>query len=755
MAKGEKGGANQAQLFGKNQIGINPNVPLTERPVIALTVAVLCNIAPDLKLVSDHRRTKCAMGTPDNKEKDEVEDDIPIALCLASDSSSSTVGTHLLGGDDENSKAVVKQWLDYVAKMSVSESPKKKAALIASLDNTLQNSKTFLMGGCAPTLADIAMFSALGWPAQNTELKAMLAAIGQSSPTCRWLETMASHPAIRESTQLALGVAGNAEAVFCSDSGENPLDDLISGMNPLEGGTPGRVCTRFPPEPSGYLHIGHAKAVLLNDYYARRYKGKLICRFDDTNPSKEKDEYQTSIMEDLKDRLKVHPEAMFTFTSDYFGVIKGYADYLIANGLAFMDDTPQDEMQKERMERVESKHRNQSVEECQKLFKLMCSGSEDGAKWCLRIKMDMSSDNGTLRDPVIYRQNTTPHHRTGTTHSAYPTYDLACPIVDSLEGVTHALRTTEFNDRDEQYAWIQRLLKLRRSRIHAFARVNFQYTELSKRKLAWFVDQNLVEGWDDARFPTIRGVVRRGVNISSLRKFMCSQGASRRVVNMEWGKFWAENKKEIDLIAKRFMAIHKTNHVKLFVENGPDAEQSNEFVTVDYLPKDPSFGKRPMRLGKDVILEAQDMEGVTVGEEIVLLKWGVVKITQVEPSLVGQFIPDGNIRACKRKITWLASHSNNTPCILTEFDNLISKGKLDKDDDFKDFLNPHTMATSEVVGDATLKTLEKDAIVQLERRGYFRVDRPYLSEEKPLVLYMIPDGKAKPMSGLVGSLAHR
>ena len=169
------------------------------------------------------------------------------------------------------------------------------------------------------------------------------------------------------------------------------------------------------------------------------------------------------------------------------------------------------------------------------------------------------------------------------------------------------MRTTEYNDRDDQYAWIQRLLNLRRVRIHSFARMNFRYTELSKRKLAWFVDNGLVTGWDDARFPTIRGVLRRGVEVQALRNFMCGQGASRRITNMEWNKFWAENKKHIDLTAKRYMAISSQDHIVLTVENGPTSE-TNECILTDFLPKDPSFGKRVIRLGQQILLMIESIQ---------------------------------------------------------------------------------------------------------------------------------------------------
>jgi len=382
----------------------------------------------------------------------------------------------------------------------------------------------------------------------------------------------------------------------------------------------------------------------------------------------------------------------------------------------------------------------------------MCSGAEEGKVWFLRAKLDMSSDNGTLRDPVLYRQNITPHHRSGTKYKAYPTYDLACPIVDSIEGVTHALRTTEYDDRNAQFHWIQKALGLRRVRIQTFARMNFMYTLMSKRKLTRFVETGLVTGWDDPRFPTVRGLSRRGINIDALKRFMCSQGASKRIVNMEWHKFWAENKKEIDQHAKRFMAIDKIDHVELTVTNAGDGE---EYLSTDFLPKDPSFGKRLVRIAKKVLLEKVDTEGMVVGENIVLIRWGVINITKAEGRLEGIFVPNGDVKAAKRKISWLADVPENIPVTLCEFDNLLSKEKLEEEDNFEDFLNPNTQAESEVIGDVGLKTLKEHDIIQMERRGYYRVDKPYVNESKKLTLFMIPDGKKKAMSGLDGKLAHR
>jgi glutamyl-tRNA synthetase len=457
--------------------------------VIALAVACLVDVDIDLTITADHRVPAPMLGM---KGGGVVVGDLAMARYLLE--AVAPEGS-FLATSSANERAEQNAWIEYAQSLTQLDEEQAVKGIAMTLEHAL--SKRNYLCGNKVSLADVALFAGLGFPCTFGDKFRVSEALKDFKVATRWTNMMAAHPAIKKAAQLAVGASGttDAEAQFT----EEKLEPLASGMNLLEGAIPGQVVTRFPPEPSGYLHIGHAKACLLNDYYARRYKGRLIIRFDDTNPSKEKEEYQQSILEDLG-TLGVKGDVL-TYTSDYIGTIEKYALSMISKGQAYMDDTPQEQMKEERANRIESKHRNgQTPEEAKALFEEMCSGSEEGGKWCLRAKIDMSSDNGTMRDPVLYRQNLTPHHRTGTTYKAYPTYDMACPIVDSLEGVTHALRTTEYNDRDEQYQYLQTTLGLRRVRIHAFCRMNFQYTVLSKRKLTWFVNEKLVTGWDDARY---------------------------------------------------------------------------------------------------------------------------------------------------------------------------------------------------------------------------------------------------------------
>ena len=375
----------------------------------------------------------------------------------------------------------------------------------------------------------------------------------------------------------------------------------------------------------------------------------------------------------------------------------------------------------------------------------MIAGDAATKTFCLRAKIDMTSVNGTMRDPVLYRANDIPHHRTGTKFKAYPTYDFACPIVDSIEGVTHALRTTEYDDRNAQYEWLQNAMKLRKTSILTFGKINFINTVLSKRKLNWFVEQGLVEGWFDPRFPTIQGCIRRGMSVSALKSFILSQGASKRIISMEWDKFWAENKKVLEESAFRYMSVLQDTSVSLTVTNLPDEES---IVSIPNHPQKPELGTRVSRRFNKLLLDQEDVSLLQEGEEITLLRWGNFFVDQIEKDgktgkilgLVGRAHPEATNFSKTKKLSWLAAVPDLVTCTLVEFDHLISKAKLNDDEDFKDFVNPNTRFESTALCDPCLREVKEGQIIQLERRGFYRCDVPYGSQGGP-VLFFVPDGK--------------
>jgi glutamyl-tRNA synthetase len=267
-------------------------------------------------------------------------------------------------------------------------------------------------------------------------------------------------------------------------------------------------------------------------------------------------------LEDLQ-LMGIHGDVI-THTSDYFDKLYELAVRMIKEGKAYTDDTEKERMQKERFDGIASSHRDDSIDDNLAHFEEMKQGTKEGLRWCLRAKLSVDSPNKALRDPVIYRCNLLPHHRTGDKWKIYPIYDFACPIVDSLEGVTHALRTNEYRDRNPQYIWMNKALGMRKVNIWDFSRLNFAYTLLSKRKLHWFVDNGHVSGWDDPRFPTVRGIRRRGMTVEALTQFMLSQGPSSSIVSLDWDSIWALNKKIIDPVAPRLWSIRKENRFVLF-----------------------------------------------------------------------------------------------------------------------------------------------------------------------------------------------
>ncbi|KAI4594744.1 hypothetical protein KJ359_007547 [Pestalotiopsis sp. 9143b] len=515
----------------------------------------------------------------------------------------------------------------------------------------------------------------------------------------------------------------------------------------LQDSDKGVVC-RFLPEPSGYLHIGHAKAALLSDYFAHQaYNGKLRLRLDDTNPSKEKEEFQDAIIEDLA-LMGIKPDFV-SYTSDYFDHLYDTCLSLIKSGNAYADDTDVETMRDERGKGVASKRRERTVEENLQIFDEMKNGTEEGRKNCIRAKISVDNPNKAMRDPVIYRCNIeNSHHRTGRKWNMYPTYDLACPVVDSLEGVTHALRSTEYTDRNPQFQWFLDTLKLRQVHMWDFARMNFIRTFLSKRKLAKLVDAGRVWGWDDPRMPTIRGVRRRGMTIPALRDFILKQGPSRNVVVMDWMAFWAANKKEIDPVAPRHTAITVKDAVKVTITGD---EAPAEPVTEDKPkhPKNPDIGTKKVAFSKEVILDQADVKLFKKDEEITLMQWGnafVRDITAGEPipSITCELNLKGDVRSTDKKVTWLSTKGQElVNAELWEFDYLITKDKLEEEDDLEKFLNPTTATMEEAFCDEGVKNLKKDDIIQLERRGFYRVDEG-VDEGKvkgKIVLFAIPTGK--------------
>ncbi|KGL87431.1 Bifunctional glutamate/proline--tRNA ligase, partial [Charadrius vociferus] len=521
----------------------------------------------------------------------------------------------------------------------------------------------------------------------------------------------------------------------------------------LPGAEMGKVIVRFPPEASGYLHIGHAKAALLNQHYQVNFKGKLIMRFDDTNPEKEKEDFEKVILEDVA-MLHIKPD-QFTYTSDHFETIMKYAEKLIQEGKAYVDDTPAEQMKAEREQRMESKHRNNCVNKNLQMWEEMKKGTEYGQTCCLRAKIDMSSNNGCMRDPTLYRCKNQPHPRTGSTYKVYPTYDFACPIVDSIEGVTHALRTTEYHDRDEQFYWIIEALGIRKPYIWEYSRLNLNNTVLSKRKLTWFVNEGLVDGWDDPRFPTVRGVLRRGMTVEGLKQFIAAQGSSRSVVNMEWDKIWSFNKKVIDPVAPRYTALLKDAVVPV---NIPEAQE--EMKEVAKHPKNADVGLKPVWYGSRVLIEGADAETLTEGEVVTFINWGNIIITKLNRNSSGKIVSiDAKLNLDNKdfkkttKITWLAEtpHAPLIPTVCVNYEHLITKPVLGKDEDFKQYINRNSKQEELMLGDPCLKELKKGDIIQLQRRGFFICDQPYepvspySCKDAPCILIYIPDGHTKEM----------
>ena len=512
-----------------------------------------------------------------------------------------------------------------------------------------------------------------------------------------------------------------------------------------------KVHTRFPPEPNGYLHIGHAKAICLNFNIADEYDGKCNLRFDDTNPLAEEEEYVRSIQDDVK-WLGFDWEDRIYFASDYFQQMYDYAIQLINNGNAYVCDLTSEDIKENRgtlqKPGTQSPYRDRSIDDNLNLFARMKSGEFENGSKTLRAKIDMSHPNMNMRDPVIYRILHANHHRTADRWCIYPMYDWAHGLEDSIEGITHSLCSLEFEDHRPLYDWYLDILGVYRPQQIEFARLNLSYTIMSKRKLKILVEDNHVAGWDDPRMPTISGFKRRGYTPRAIRNFMEDVGVAKRDNVMDIAKLESSLRSDLNTRSLRRMAV--LNPLKVVITNYPDEKE--EFVVAKNNPEDESAGTRKLPFSKVLYIEKEDfMEDppkkffrLTLGAEVRfkfayfitcndVIKDGNGDIIELhctyDKDTLGGRSSDG--RKVKGTLHWVsAKHSIFAEIRL--YDRLFSSINPDGEENFIDSINSNSLEVlNNCLLEPDLKSLESDIPVQFERIGYFFKDKE--SSDKSLI----------------------
>jgi len=522
-----------------------------------------------------------------------------------------------------------------------------------------------------------------------------------------------------------------------------------------------RVHTRFPPEPNGYLHIGHAKSICLNFGLAEEYNGLCNLRFDDTNPEKEEVEYVDSIMEDVRWLgLEWHDKPYFA--SDYFDRLYEWAIKMIEAGVAYVDDQPQDLISKQRGVPTrpgdESPFRNRTIEENMSLFLLMKEGEFPNGSKVLRAKIDMASPNMHMRDPIMYRILHEDHHRTGDKWCIYPMYDYAHGQSDFIEGITHSLCTLEFEIHRPLYDWFldQIAEDVYRPRQIEFARLNLSYTVMSKRKLLQLVQEGLVNGWDDPRMPTISGLRRRGYTSQSIRAFADRVGIAKRdnVIDVSLLEFSV--REHLNLMSPRVFAV--LDPVKVVITNYPEGK--TELMEVDNNPEDPEAGKRKVPFNRELYIEQNDfMEDpprkffrMGPGREVRLKGAYIVKcedfvkdddgnITEIHCT----YDPDsrsggaGANRKVKGTLHWV-SVENSFDAEIRLYDRMFMDEDPDghKDKDFREFINPNSLTVLQRCKlEPSIKSAKPEDKFQFQRLGYFCMDKDS-TPENPVFNRTVP-----------------
>ncbi len=511
-------------------------------------------------------------------------------------------------------------------------------------------------------------------------------------------------------------------------------EDLASGKHKS-------VHTRFPPEPNGYLHIGHAKSICLNFGLAKEYQGLCNLRFDDTNPVKEDVEYVDSIKADVE-WLGFKWEGEPRYASDYFDALYGYAIELIKKGLAYVDELSPEEMREYRGTLTEagknSPYRDRTIEENLALFEKMKNGEFAEGKASLRAKIDMASPFMVMRDPVIYRIKFASHHQTGEKWCIYPMYDFTHCISDAIERITHSICTLEFQDNRRLYDWVLENISIERPLPHQyeFSRLNLEGTLTSKRKLLKLVNDGIVDGWNDPRMPTISGLRRRGYTPASLREFCRRIGVTKQDNVVEYSALEACIREDLNENAPRAMAV--IDPVRVVIEN----VEGEETLTAPNHPNRPELGERQLPFTKELYIDRADFreeankqyKRLVLGKEVRLRNAYVIKAERVEkdasgeittifctydPETLGKNPADG--RKVKGVIHWVSA-THNHPAEFRLYDRLFTVPNPGAEDDIESVLNPHSLVVKHGFVEQSLAAAEAEKGYQFEREGYFCAD---------------------------------
>ena len=511
-------------------------------------------------------------------------------------------------------------------------------------------------------------------------------------------------------------------------------EDLASGKHQ-------RVHTRFPPEPNGYLHIGHAKSICLNFGLAKEYNGLCNLRFDDTNPVKEDVEYVDSIKADVE-WLGFKWEGEPRYASDYFDALYGYAIELIKKGLAYVDELSPDEMREYRGTLTEpgknSPYRDRSVEENLALFERMKNGEFAEGTLSLRAKIDMASPFMVMRDPVIYRIKFASHHQTGDKWCIYPMYDFTHCISDAIERITHSLCTLEFQDNRRLYDWVLENISIERPLPHQyeFSRLNLEGTLTSKRKLLKLVNEGIVDGWNDPRMPTISGLRRRGYTPASLREFCRRIGVTKQDNVVEYSALESCIRDDLNQNAPRAMAV--IDPVRVVIENF----EGEEMLTAPNHPNRPELGERQLPFTKEIYIDRADFreeankqyKRLVLGKEVRLRNAYVIKAEHVEkdangeittifctydPETLGKNPADG--RKVKGVIHWVSA-THNHPAEFRLYERLFTVPNPGAEENIESVLNPTSLVVKHGVVEQSLGNAEAEKGYQFEREGYFCAD---------------------------------